>query len=130
MVGNRGRDTAPERRLRSALHARGLRFRKHTRPVKELRCLADIVFPVERIAVFVDGCFWHGCPEHSRTPTTNGTYWTEKVERNAARDRRNNEVLLGAGWLVMRYWEHDDVAAVAGEIEETVFERRSKRRRR
>jgi DNA mismatch endonuclease (patch repair protein) len=103
----------------------GLRFRKHQRPIESLRCNADVVFPRERIAVFVDGCFWHGCPEHGRAPRRNSNYWREKLDRNAARDRRNTKALADAGWVVLRYWEHEPVPVVADEVRRKVQTRRA-----
>lgn len=114
--GNRRTGTKPETALRSALHRRGLRFRKDFpiragsgRPVRP-----DIVFTRSRVAVFVDGCFWHGCPDHQNVPKTNRGYWIPKLQRNSERDREVDEALTGANWLVMRVWEHEDadVAAV------------------
>ena len=110
--------------VRSALHRQGLRFRKHTRPLASLRCHADIVFPRERIAVFVDGCFWHGCVDHGRQPGTNSDYWRAKIGRNVRRDRRNDEALAEAGWLVVRAWEHEPVESVVARVSEIVSERR------
>lgn len=124
MKGNKGRDTQPELAVRSALHSMGLRFRKNARPLADLRCTADIVFPTERVAVFIDGCFWHGCPEHGRVPKTNSTYWSEKLERNALRDKRNETALEEAGWVVLRYWEHDWFESIAHEVRGYVLERR------
>jgi DNA mismatch endonuclease (patch repair protein) len=106
--------------IRSALHQQGLRFRKHAIPLKGLRCRADIVFPRERVAVFVDGCFWHGCPEHGRRPKTNPAYWDAKIARNAQRDSRNNALLQEAGWEVVRVWEHEPVETAAARIEALV----------
>jgi DNA mismatch endonuclease (patch repair protein) len=124
MQGNRGRDTAPETALRAALHARGLRFFKHRRPIRGLACEADVVFTTAKVAVFVDGCFWHGCPVHGRQPRTNGAYWSAKIKRNAERDSRNNHALTSAGWLVVRTWEHDEPGAVADTIARLVDARR------
>lgn len=124
MRGNRGRDTGPEVRIRSALHRMGLRFRKHQRPLDGLRCEADIVFPRERVAVFVDGCFWHGCPVHGRVPKGNGDYWSEKLWRNRRRDRRNDVALHAMGWLVIRVWEHEGTDEVATRVWEEVVSRR------
>lgn len=107
MRGNRSRDTRPEVAVRSALHRRGLRFRKNVRPIAGLRCSADVVFPTSRIAVFVDGCFWHRCPVHGTQPSTNATYWSAKLDRNVERDRRADQALAAAGWLVIRVWEHE-----------------------
>jgi len=102
------------------LHRSGLRFRKHARPLPGLRCEADVVFTRQRVVVFIDGCFWHGCPAHGRRPTRNSEYWSPKIERNIARDRRNDDALTAAGWTVLRFWEHDDPAAVATAVYEAV----------
>jgi DNA mismatch endonuclease (patch repair protein) len=118
MRGNRRRDTGPEVRLRSALHARGLRFRKDYRiEVTGLAVRADIAFPRQRLAVFVDGCFWHACPDHGTQPRSNDHYWTPKLRRNQERDVRVNDGLVGAGWTVVRAWEHQPIDEVAAEIE-------------
>lgn len=124
MQGNRGRDTRPERALRSELHRRGLRFRIHRRPVAELRCTADVVFPTERVAVFVDGCFWHGCSDHGHTTHRNSAYWAEKIARNKSRDSRNNGLLAAMGWKVVRVWEHDRPIESAARINAVVEARR------
>jgi DNA mismatch endonuclease (patch repair protein) len=117
MQGNRSTDTHPELALRSELHRRGNRFRKSVAPVKGLRCRADIVFTGARLAVFVDGCFWHRCPDHGTSPRTNSDYWQAKLDRNVARDLRNNDALTASGWTVVRVWEHEDVADAADRIE-------------
>jgi len=127
MQGNKGRDTQPEVAVRSALHAMGLRFRKNARPLAGLRCTADVVFPRERVAVFIDGCFWHGCPEHGRVPRTNNAYWREKLARNAQRDERNQRALGEAGWTVLRYWEHQASEEVAMAVHDEVVRRRGAR---
>jgi DNA mismatch endonuclease (patch repair protein) len=97
-----------------------LRFRKNrVVRVDGTRVTADIVFPSKRVAVFVDGCFWHGCPKHARVPRANPAYWDAKLARNVERDARNTGLLRGAGWTVLRYWEHeqpDDVAASIANI--------------
>lgn len=104
---NRRVNSKPEVRLRSALHARGLRFRKDLLVrVEGLRVHPDIVFTRRRLAVFVDGCFWHGCPTHQHVPKTNREYWVPKLQANEARDRRVDVALLNAGWSVLRIWEH------------------------
>ncbi len=123
MKGNRGRDTTPEIALRSILHRQGLRFRKHRRPLATLRCDADIVFARERVAVFIDGCFWHGCPAHGRSPKRNSEYWDAKISRNKARDARNNRALADAGWHVIRVWSHEDMERVALDIRRAVLSR-------
>ena len=112
------RDTRPERALRQALHRQGLRYFVHRRPLEHLRREADIVFPRARVAVFVDGCFWHGCPLHGqRSPSTNSWYWVEKIATNKARDAETDELLVAAGWRVVRVWEHEDAEAMALDIE-------------
>jgi DNA mismatch endonuclease, patch repair protein len=122
MQSNRSRDTAPEMAVRKVLHARGLRYRVDMRPLPELRRRADIVFPRQRVAVFIDGCFWHGCPAH-KTPTfhTNTSFWLAKIERNAARDLDTTARLVEAGWFVLRYWAHETPEAVAAAIEKAVL---------
>jgi DNA mismatch endonuclease (patch repair protein) len=116
MKGNRGRDTAPERRLRTLLHARGLHYRVSNRPLPSLRRTADIVFPKAQVAIFVDGCYWHGCPEHHRPATTNSTFWRMKIADNKRRDAETNRALADQGWTVLRFWEHEDSAAVADRV--------------
>ena len=120
MRAQRQTDTAPERALRSELHRRGLRFRKNFRPLPGLRCRADVIFTRAHVAVFVDGCFWHGCPVHGRQPRANSEWWRQKLARNASRDRRNNALLTAAGWTVIRVWEHEDATAAADRVERTV----------
>jgi DNA mismatch endonuclease (patch repair protein) len=124
MRGNRNTDTAPEVALRSALHRSGLRFRKHVRPLSSLRCTADAVFPRERVAVFSDGCWWHRCPVHSTIPKANGDWWSQKLDRNFKRDRRNDAALELAGWAVVRVWEHEDPVEAAARIAALVEQRR------
>ena len=105
-------DTKPEVALRSALHRQGYRFRKYLRLDldKGARVRPDIVFPARRVAVFVDGCFWHVCPEHGRAPTVNEWYWAPKLRRNVERDRVADAALTAAGWRVVRIWEHVPLA--------------------
>lgn len=118
MVANRATDTSPERALRSALHARGLRFRKHRRlDFDGRRVRPDIVFGPSRVAVFVDGCFWHRCPTHSTHPRANAGFWKTKFERNVARDRSDDLVLERSGWTVVRVWEHEDPREAADRVE-------------
>ena len=107
-MSNRRVDTKPEVAFRSMLHRAGLRFRKdryirfHRRGVK-----VDVAFPAQRVAVFIDGCFWHRCPEHATMPTRNRDYWLTKFRRNMDRDVSNNENLNKLGWRVLRVWEHE-----------------------
>lgn len=104
-------NTKPEVALRSALHRAGLRFRKdHRLDLADGRVRPDVVFTRARVAVFVDGCFWHCCPEHGRQPSVNSGYWAPKLQRNVDRDRQNTAVLERAGWTVVRIWEHQDPA--------------------
>lgn len=108
MRGNRRADTSPEVALRQRLHADGLRFRKDYPVVtRGARTRADVVFPRQRVAVFLDGCFWHGCPEHCRMPARNAEYWQAKIARNRARDNLVATALTEEGWHVVRIWEHE-----------------------
>lgn len=117
MRANARRDTKPETALRSALHRLGLRFRKDL-PLKlgDRVVRPDVVFTRVRLAVFLDGCFWHRCPEHGNVPRANGSYWGPKLERNVARDRAVDDALAAAGWRVLRAWEHEDIEDVAAAV--------------
>jgi DNA mismatch endonuclease, patch repair protein len=130
MQSNRSRDTVPERALRSAAHRLGLRFRVAARPLPELRRTADLVFSGEKIAVFLDGCYWHGCPVHHRQPSANSDYWSGKVARNRARDSDVDQRLAAAGWTVLRVWEHERADDVAQRLQSLVRGRRTLRRSR
>jgi len=105
--------TKPELELRRELHRLGLRFRVN---VKDLPGRPDVVFSRARIAVFVDGCFWHGCPQHAVAPKANADWWAAKLNQNRARDVRNDDELSALGWRVVRIWEHDDPAVAAEGI--------------
>ena len=118
------RDTGPELALRRELHRRGLRYRVHRRPVPELRREADVVFPGARVAVFVMGCFWHGCPRHATWPRNNAEWWREKLERNRTRDAETMARLRAEGWLPVIVWEHESAAAAAARIAAHVQHRR------
>jgi DNA mismatch endonuclease, patch repair protein len=120
MQSNKGRDTAPELALRRELHARGLRYFVNRRPVRSIRRTADLTFPRAKVAVFVDGCFWHGCPEHHTVSKTNAEYWATKVRRNRERDAGTDDVLRSAGWTVIRLWEHVQVQTAADIVEAAV----------
>lgn len=122
MCAQRIRDTAPELAVRRAMHALGLRYRLGRRV---LGCRPDAVFPTERVAVFVDGCFWHGCPDHSRPVKANGAWWAAKIRRTAERDTRQTATLAAAGWSVVRAWEHDDPGEVARAVLDQVVSRRA-----
>lgn len=121
MRANPRRDTKPEIEARSAIHALGLRFRKDY-PIRldERTVRPDIVFTRQRVAVFIDGCFWHCCPAHGTTPKANTEYWKPKLARNVARDRAVDEALGKAGWRVMRAWEHEDAQEIAAAVAEEV----------
>lgn len=115
------RDTGPELALRRELHRRGLRYRVDVAPLAaQPRRRADIVFRPARVAVYVDGCFWHGCPEHGTEPTSDAEWWTVKIGRNIERDIDTNRRLRAEGWRPVRVWEHDDVQHVATDITELV----------
>lgn len=103
--------------MRRLLHARGLRYNVDVPLEFDKRRRADIVFTKARLAVFIDGCFWHGCAEHYTEPATNTEYWTAKREKNMARDRDTKERLTALGWTVLRFWEHEDPATTAALIE-------------
>lgn len=123
MRANRGRDTAPELAVRKIVHNAGLRYRVDHRPIPGLNRRADLVFTRARVAVFIDGCFWHGCPRHHTTAVTNAAFWSEKVESNRARDAETNGLITTAGWQVLRFWEHEVPTDVAVVIIETVRRR-------
>ncbi|MFD5031918.1 very short patch repair endonuclease [Streptomyces sp. NPDC058405] len=124
MQAIRSRDTKPERLIRRLVHANGLRYRVAAKPLPDLRRTADMVFRPAKVAVFIDGCYWHGCPEHYVPPKTNQGYWSGKVARNIARDRDTDQRLIAAGWLVLRFWEHLDSDACALSIVNAVRQRR------
>jgi len=120
MKAAKPRDTAPEKALRSALHRRGLRFRLDERPVENLNRKADIVFRSAKVAVFVDGCFWHGCPVHGTQAKANAEFWSRKIKQNQKRDRDTTRRLRTAGWKVIRVWEHEDPDKAAEQIYRSV----------
>lgn len=114
------RDTAPELALRRELHRRGLRYRvDHPLPGMSRR-RADLLFPRARVAVFIDGCFWHSCPIHGTTPANNEAWWVQKLRRNVERDRETDAALESAGWTVLRFWEHTPIDAAAEQVERAV----------
>jgi DNA mismatch endonuclease (patch repair protein) len=116
MQGNRSRDTVPELAVRRILHASGYRYRVCIRPVPSLRRTADIVFTRWRIAIFIDGCFWHACPAHYVQPRANTEYWSPKIAGNLKRDTDTNGKLREADWIVARYWSHDAPEDIAARI--------------
>ncbi len=113
-------DTEPELALRRRLHAAGLRYRVNHPPLAGLRRRADVVFTRQRVAVFVDGCFWHSCPQHSTAPKANASWWATKLEGNRTRDAETNRLLEDAGWIVLRFWEHEDPDSAAASVVEAV----------
>jgi DNA mismatch endonuclease (patch repair protein) len=124
MLAARSRNTGVEIQIRKALHASGLRFRIHQRVLPDLRREADIVFRKERVAVFVDGCFWHWCPRHGTLPRANADWWVAKLQANRDRDLDTIRRLRGAGWRAIRVWEHEDPAKAASRIAKHVRARR------
>ncbi|MEU4249568.1 very short patch repair endonuclease [Amycolatopsis sp. NPDC026612] len=124
MSKQKSRNTGIEMALRKALHSAGFRYRVHRRPVKGVRREADLVFAPARVAVFVDGCFWHGCPEHATWPKNNAEFWREKIETNRRRDANTDTRLNDAGWLAVRIWEHESVEVATDRVITAVRERR------
>lgn len=125
MAANRRRDTGPEIAVRRALHARGLRFRVDYSVLPRRR--ADVAFPRHRIAVFIDGCFWHACPQHGTTAKSNATYWAAKLQANTRRDRDTDARLGDDGWLVLRFWEHELVDHIVDSIASLIQGQRGRR---
>ncbi len=117
MRANKGRDTKPELALRRAVHALGMRYRVGLRPVPQVRRTADIVFTRAKVAVFLDGCFWHGCPKHHRPAKKNSEFWDTKIKGNIARDADTDIRLREAGWRVIRVWEHEKPTAAARRVQ-------------
>lgn len=117
MARTGGRDTSCEMAVRRELHRRGMRYRVSYRPVGDLRRTADIVFIRQRIAVLIDGCFWHGCPTHYRPATgARRQFWASKIAENRRRDRDSTDAFVAAGWIVLRFWEHEDPVVVADRV--------------
>lgn len=124
MSRTRRRDTSPEVKLRRELHASGLRFRVDKAVLSGVRRRPDIVFGPAKVAVFIDGCFWHGCPKHGTWPKHNAEFWRTKIQANQHRDRDTDQRLSEAGWEVVRVWEHEDPRVAATAIEKLVRVRR------
>jgi len=120
MKANRAARTGPEMRLRRSLASLGLRFRANVRPVQSLRRTADVLFVREKLAVFVDGCFWHGCPRHATWPRANAEFWRCKIAENRRRDRSTTRLLRAQGWNVVRVWEHENFESAARRIHKIV----------
>lgn len=125
MKGNRRRDTKPELAVRRLVHAAGLRYRVDARPLPDVNRRADLLFTRAKVAVFIDGCFWHGCPEHHTVAKSNAEYWAQKVERNRERDRHTDQALQSHGWAVLRAWEHEVPDDVAERVIDVVRARRA-----
>lgn len=124
MRSNGPRDTKPELAVRRAVYGLGLRYRVSARPLRELRRTADLLFTRAKVAVFVDGCFWHSCPVHHTVAKTNADYWAAKVVRNRERDRETDRLLAEAGWAVVRIWEHEPAMEAAERVRDVVTARR------
>jgi DNA mismatch endonuclease, patch repair protein len=116
MQSQRRKDTALEIAVRRSLHAAGVRYRVDVRPEPDLRTRGDIVWRGLKVVVFLDGCFWHGCPEHGTSPKRNSAWWAEKLESNVRRDRRADELLQERGWHVLRFWEHEDPTYIVERV--------------
>lgn len=117
MTTQQRKHTAPELVLRKALFRRGLRYRVNARPLADLRREADVLFIKSKVAVFLDGCFWHGCPQHARPTKSNTRWWAEKIAKNRTRDDETTRVLEAAGWAVIRVWEHEEPEKAAERVE-------------
>ncbi len=117
MARQRRTGTKPETALRRELHRRGRRYFVDRAPLSGLRRRADLVFPRHRVAVYVDGCFWHSCPQHATFPKNNAQWWAEKLAGNVARDRDTDARLIEAGWTVVRVWEHEDPVEAADRVQ-------------
>jgi DNA mismatch endonuclease, patch repair protein len=124
MRSARRRDTAPEVALRNQLHRLGLRYRVDKPPLPGLRRKADVLFIGARVAVYVDGCFWHGCPLHATWPKENAEFWRKKIETNRSRDADTDRRLTEAGWVVVRVWEHEDPGEAAKRVRDAVLARK------
>jgi len=122
----RQKNTSAEAALRRELHARGIRYRIHVPVLSKPRRVADVAFSGLRVAVFVDGCFWHGCPTHATWPKQNAEFWRAKIEANMERDHDTDERLRARGWKVIRVWAHEDPENAAGRIAR-ILERRRER---
>ena len=126
MQANRRSDTGPELRYRRQLHALGIRFRVGVKVEPALRRTADVAIKSLRLAIFIDGCFWHGCPEHWSCPQTNEEFWSSKIAKNIRRDRETDQILRDKGWTVMRFWEHEEAGGAAQKTREWIRATRSK----
>lgn len=119
--------TSAEVAVRRELYRNGLRYRVDYEVLKKPRRVADVAFPGLKIAIFVDGCFWHGCPKHGTWPKQNAEFWRQKIEKNRLRDADTNSKLVDIGWTVLRFWEHLSPVEAAEAAMETVLIAKSKR---
>ncbi|MFJ9829454.1 very short patch repair endonuclease [Streptomyces sp. NPDC101160] len=119
------KDTAAELAVRRLLHAAGLRYRVEYPVPGMARRRIDVAFTSVKVAVLIDGCFWHGCPEHATHPKANADWWRQKLDRNMARDRETTEHLKASGWEVLRFWEHEEPKDVAVRVAAAVKRRRT-----
>lgn len=124
MRNQRRRDTALEVLIRKRLHALGYRFRVDYRLEQSLRCRGDIVFTRVKVVVFVDGCFWHGCPDHATAPKNNAAWWAQKLSANIERDLRNTSALRDLGWVVVRIWEHEPIDVAVSRVADEIISAR------
>jgi DNA mismatch endonuclease (patch repair protein) len=124
MKANRRVDTKPELRLRSQIHKSGLRYAMDVRPESDINRRADLVFRSAKVAVFVHGCFWHGCPKHHKLPKSNKKFWAQKVRRNRERDQETQRLLRKRGWKVLVFWEHQEAQVCADKVNVCVRQRR------
>ncbi len=125
MKNARQRDTVPELAIRARLFRMGLRYRVDRKPIAELPRRADIVFGSAKVAVYINGCFWHGCPVHGTWPKKNAEFWRSKIEANQTRDMDTDRRLIEAGWMAVRIWEHEDPVDAATRIADLVRHRRA-----
>jgi DNA mismatch endonuclease (patch repair protein) len=116
MRANKSRDTTPELRVRRILHASGIRYRVNYLVPGMPRRTIDIAFPSRRLAVFIDGCYWHGCTEHRGIPTTNRQFWQQKIGKNRERDHETDAHLRSLEWVSLRFWEHESLDRVVSTI--------------
>lgn len=121
MKAVRQRNNANEREIRSNLHRIGLRFRIHAKPIAEMNRTADVLFPAAKVAVFIHGCFWHGCPKHGTWPKRNAGWWRDKIQANQVRDKHTVRVLKRAGWIPITVWEHESPQAASNRISRSVM---------
>ena len=126
MLSNRSRDTKPELAVRKLLYSSGLRYRVAARPIPSFRRTADVLFTRDKVAVFIDGCFWHGCPQHYTEPKSHSEYWQPKIAMNKSRDLETAKLLEEAGWVVLRYWAHEPSTSIAEAVVSVVLEKRER----